>query len=82
LLTDHSLGTGSVGGVAQPAKNNSAPQKMIPRNLNTQQFCGTRKRTQAVSDKSKSANPASAPESFHDWGKRSAGRVRMGPKID
>jgi hypothetical protein len=40
---------GGAGGVAQPARKSSAPQKMIPANLNTRQLCGTQNRTQAVS---------------------------------
>ncbi len=35
--------------VAQPARKISAPQKMIPANLNTRQLCGMEMRTQAVS---------------------------------
>jgi len=31
------------------ARKSSAPQKMIPANLNTCQLCGTQNRTQAVS---------------------------------
>ena len=49
LEADQSGGGDPVGGVAQPAKNNSAPHKMIPAGLNTRQLCGTAMRTQAVS---------------------------------
>ena len=52
LVIDHSCGTGSGAGAVQPAKNNSAPPMMNPLNLNTRQLCGTRNRTQAVSEKS------------------------------
>jgi len=42
--------SGTFGVVAQPARiKASAAQKRIPADLNTCQFCGTRKRTQAVS---------------------------------
>jgi len=39
----------AAGGDAQPARKISAPQKMIPANLNTRQLCGTEIRTQDVS---------------------------------
>jgi hypothetical protein len=55
-----SAGGGVVaGGDAQPARKISAPQKMIPANLNTHQLCGTEIRTQAVSS---SVLPALVPE--------------------
>ena len=42
-------GVGADGCVAQPARNSSALEKMIPANFDTRQLCGTGKRTQAVS---------------------------------
>jgi hypothetical protein len=54
LVDIHSRGTESGPlpfGVVQPASNNKAAQKMIPRALNTRQFRETQKRTQVVLQK-------------------------------
>jgi hypothetical protein len=50
-LIDHSRGTGSLGGAAQPATNKSATTIVIPEYLNTNQLCERQVRTQAVSVK-------------------------------